>query len=109
LLALLYKSETWSLTLRKEYGLRVFENRALGRIFGPMGEEVRGGWRELKNEELHNLHFLPDVITMRWTGHAAYMEETRNLYKVLVRKSEGKRPLTRPRHGLEVNIKMDLK
>jgi hypothetical protein len=51
----LYGRETWSLTLREEHRLRVFENRVLRRIFGPIREEVAGGWRRLKNEELHNL------------------------------------------------------
>jgi hypothetical protein len=51
----LYGCETWSLTLREEYRLRVFENRVLRRIFGPRWEEVTGGWRKLHNEELRNL------------------------------------------------------
>jgi hypothetical protein len=51
----LYGSETWSLTVREEYKLRVFENRVLRRIFGPKGDGVTGGWRKLHNEELHNL------------------------------------------------------
>jgi hypothetical protein len=49
-----YMSETWSLTLREQYRLRVFENRVLRRIFGPKRDEVTGGWRKLHNEELHN-------------------------------------------------------
>jgi hypothetical protein len=52
----LYGCETWSLTLREEHRLRVFENRALRRIFGPKGDEVKGNWRKLKNEELHKLY-----------------------------------------------------
>jgi hypothetical protein len=55
--------ETWSLTLREEHRLRVFENRVL-RIFGPKGNEVIGGWRELHNEELHNLYSSPGIIRM---------------------------------------------
>jgi hypothetical protein len=58
----LYGYETWSLTLRKEHRLRVFENKVLRRIFGPMGEEVPRGWRKLHNEELHNLYASPNII-----------------------------------------------
>jgi hypothetical protein len=50
----LYGCETWTLTLREEYRLKVFENSVLRRIFGPKREEVTGGWRKLHNEELHN-------------------------------------------------------
>jgi hypothetical protein len=70
----LYGCETWSLTLREEHRLRVFENRVL-RKFGPKTDEVTGGWRELHNEELHNLYPSPSVIRMiksrrmRWEGH----------------------------------------
>jgi hypothetical protein len=70
----LYGYETWSLILREEHRLRVFENRVLRRIFGPKKDEVRGGWREL-----HNLHFSPSKIRMiksrrmRWGGHVARM------------------------------------
>jgi hypothetical protein len=64
LLGVLYGCETWSLTLREEHRLRVFENRALRRIFGPKRDEVAGGWRKQHNEELHNLYFSPSIITM---------------------------------------------
>jgi hypothetical protein len=69
--------ETWSLTLREEHRLRVFENRILRRIFGPMRDEVMGGWRKLHNEELHNLYSSPSIIRMiksrrmRWAVHVA--------------------------------------
>jgi hypothetical protein len=53
----LYGCETWSLTLREEHRLRVFENRVLRRIFGPKRDEVTGGWRKLHNENLHKLFF----------------------------------------------------
>jgi hypothetical protein len=56
--------ETWSLTLREEYRLRVFENRMLRRIFGPKRDEVTGGWRKLHNEELHNLYSSPSITTV---------------------------------------------
>jgi hypothetical protein len=58
-----YGCETWSLTLSEEYGLRVFENRVLRRIFGPKRDEVTGEWRKLHNEELHILYLSPDIIT----------------------------------------------
>jgi hypothetical protein len=75
----LYGCETWSLTLREEHKLRVFENRMLRRIFGPKRDEVTGGWRKLHNEELHNLYYAPSIIRMiksrrmRWAGNIAYM------------------------------------
>jgi hypothetical protein len=53
--AILYVCETWSLTLREEHRLRVFENKVLRRIFGSKRDEVTGGWRKLHSEELHNL------------------------------------------------------
>jgi hypothetical protein len=77
LLFFLYGCETWSLTLRKENILKVFENRVLRRIFGPKREEVAGDWRRLHNEELHNLYASSNIITviksrrMRWAGHVA--------------------------------------
>jgi hypothetical protein len=67
----LYGYETWSLTLREEHRLRVFENRVL-RIFGPMRNEVTGEWRKLHNEELRDLYLSPGIIRrMRWAGHVA--------------------------------------
>jgi hypothetical protein len=98
----LYGCETWSLTLREEHRLRVFENKVLRRIFGPKRDEVRGEWRKLLNEELHILYSSPNIIRqikssrMRWAGHVARMGEERNVYKVLMGKPEGKRPLGRP-------------
>jgi hypothetical protein len=52
----LYVCETWSLTLREEQRLRVFENRMLRKIFGPKRDEVTGDWRKLRDDELHNLY-----------------------------------------------------
>jgi hypothetical protein len=111
----LYGCETWSLTLREENRLRVFENRVLRRIYGPKSDEVIGGWRKLHNEELHNLYCSPSIIRitklrrMRWVGHVARMGEKRNAYKILVGKPEGKRPLGRPRRRWEDNIRIDLR
>jgi hypothetical protein len=75
---------------------------------------VTRGWRKLHNEEFHNLYSSPSVIRiiksrrMRWAGHVAWMGEKRNVYRLLVGKPEGKRPLGRPRHRWMDNIKMDL-
>jgi len=110
----LYGCETWSLTLREERRLRVFENRVLRRIFGPKRDEVTGEWRKLHNEELNDLYSLPNIVwvvksrRMRWAGHVARMGEDRDVHRVLVGKLEGKRLLGRPRRRLEDNIKMDL-
>jgi hypothetical protein len=111
----LYGCETWSLMLREERRLRVFENRVLRRKFGPTKDEVTGEWRKLHNEELHNLYSSPDIIRqvksgqMRWAGHVACMVEERKVYKFLVGKPEGKRPLGRSRHRWEDGIRMDLR
>jgi hypothetical protein len=93
----------------------VFENRVLRRIFGPKRDEVTGGWRKLRNEELHNVYSSPDIIRqvksrrMRWAGQVARMGEQRKVYKVLAEKPEGKRPLGRPRRRWEDGIRLDLK
>ena len=110
----LYECETWSLTLREERKLRVFENMVLRRIFGPRGDEVTGEWRRLHNEELNDLYSSPNIVRviksrrMRWAGHVARMGEGRGVYRVLVGKSEGKRPLGRHRRRWVDNIRMDL-
>ena len=110
----LFGCETWSLTLREERRLRVFEKRVLRRIFGPKRDEVTGEWRTLHNEELNDLYSSPNIVwviksrRIRWAEHVARMGERRGLYRVLVGKPEGKRPLGRPRRRWEENIKMDL-
>jgi hypothetical protein len=77
----LYGCETWSVTLREEHRLRVFENRVLRRIFGPKRDEVTGEWTKLHNEELHILYSSPNIVRqiksrrMRWAGHVACMGE----------------------------------
>ncbi|KAJ4431742.1 hypothetical protein ANN_20345 [Periplaneta americana] len=128
----LYGCETWTLTLREEQRLRVFENTVLRKIFGAKRDEVTGEWRKLHNTELHALYSSPDIIRniksrrlrwaghvarmgesrnayIVWAGHVAHMGESRNAYSVLVGRPEGKRPLGRPRRRWEVNIKMDLR
>jgi hypothetical protein len=111
----LYGCETFSLTLREEHRLIVFENRVLRRIFGPKRDEVTGGWRKLHNDELHDLYSSPSIIMvikarrMRWAGHMARMGEVRGAYNILVGRSEGMRPLGRPRRRWEDNIKMDIR
>jgi hypothetical protein len=111
----LYGCETWSLTLREEHRLRVFENRVLRTIFGPQRTEVTGEWRKLHDEELRILYSSPNIIRqiksrrMRWVGHVACMGEERNVHNVLMGKPEGKRPLGRPRRKWEDGIRMDLR
>jgi len=110
----LYGCETWSLTLREERKLRVFENRVLRRIFGPRRDEVMGKWRRLHNEELNDLYSSPNnvrVIESRrtiWAGHAACIGEERGVYRVLVGKPDRKSLLGRPRRRWVDNIRMDL-
>jgi hypothetical protein len=103
-----YGCETWSLTLREEHKLEVFENRVLRRIFGLKRDEAIGGWRKLHNQKLHHLYCSPSIIIMmksrrmRWARPVACL-------RILVGKAEGKRELGRPRHRWEDNIRMDLR
>ena len=92
----------------------MLENRVLRRIFGPKRDEVTGEWRKLHNEELNDL-YCPSLIVrviksrrMRSTGHVACMGERRGIYRVLLGKTERKRPLGRPGLRWEDNIKIDL-
>jgi len=102
------------MTLREERELRVFENMVLRRIFGPRRDEVMGDWRRLHNEQLNYLYSSPNIVRviksrrMRWAGHVARMGEEREVYRVLVGKPEGKRPLGRPRRRWVDNIRIDL-
>ena len=106
----LYGCETWSVTLRKERRLSVFENRVLRRVFGPKRDEVTGEWRKLHIEILGNLFSLPNIVRvvksriMLWTGHVARMGQGRGVYRVLVGKPEGTKPLGTPRRRWEDNI-----
>jgi hypothetical protein len=78
---ILYGCETWSLTLREEHRLRVFENKVLRRTFGPKRDEVTGGWRKLHNEEFRDLYSSPSIIRiiksrrMGWEEHVVRIEE----------------------------------
>jgi hypothetical protein len=86
----LHGCETWSLTLRDERRLRVFENRVLRRVFGPKRDEVTGEWRKLHNKKLNDLYSIPNIVgvvksrRMRWAGHVARMGEDRGMYRVSV-------------------------
>ena len=96
-----YGCETWSLTLRGECRVRVFENKVL-RIFGLNRDEVTGEWRKLHTEELNDLYSSPNIVRvvksrMKWMEHVARMGESRGVYRFLVGKPEGKRPLGRLR------------
>ena len=99
----MYGCETWSLTLGEERKLMVFENMVLRRIFGYRRDEVTEEWRRLHNEELNDLYSSPNIVRviksrrMRWAGHVAHVGEERGVYRVLVGKPEGRRPLGRPR------------
>ena len=109
----LYGCEAWLLTLREESKLRAFDNMVLRRILGPRRDEVTVEWK-LHNEELSDLYSSPNIVRviksrrLRWAGHVARMGEGRGVYRVLVGKPEGKRPLGRPRHRWVDNIRMDL-
>jgi hypothetical protein len=100
--------------LREEHRLRVFENTVLRRIFGPKREED-GSWRKLHNDEIHSLYSSPNIVRvsksrrMRWAEHVARMGEGKGVYRVLIGRPEGKRPLERPRRRWGDNIKMDLR
>jgi hypothetical protein len=103
-----------SLILREEYGLRVFENRFLRRIFAPKRDEVTGEWRNLHSEDLHTLYSFPNIRQVKlrsvmWAGHVACMGEERKVYMVLVGMHEGKRPLGRLWCRWEDGIRMYLR
>ena len=97
-LLVLYGCETWSLKLREERKLKVFENGVLGRIFGPKRDEVTVEWRKLHNEELDDLYSAPNIVRviksriMRWVDRVARMGERTGVYRILVEKPEGKKP-----------------
>ena len=101
--------------MREEHRLRVFKNKVLRKIYGAKKDEITGEWRKLHNAELYALYSSPNIIRslksrrLRWAGHVARVDYSRNAYRVLVGKPEEKRPLERPRRRWEDNIKMDLR
>jgi hypothetical protein len=111
----LYGCETWSLTLREECRLRVFENKVLRRILGPKRDEVTGEWRKLQDKELYALYSSPNIIRviksrrLRQAGHVAGMGDRRGSKRASVGTPDGRRPLERPRRRWKGNIKMDLR
>jgi hypothetical protein len=111
----LYGCEAWSLTLKEEHRLRVFENKVLTRILGTKRDDVTGDWRKLRSEELHSLYSSGNIIrvinsrSMTWAGNVARMGEKRNAHKMLVGKAEGRSPLGRLRRRSEDNIKLCLR
>jgi hypothetical protein len=100
--------------LREERRLRVFEKRVLRRIFGPKREDIRREQRKLYNDEFNDQYSSPSIVwvikyrRMRWAAHVARLRERRGVYRLLVGKTAGKRPLGRPRRRWEDNIKMGL-
>jgi len=100
--------------LREERKLRVFENMVLRRIFGPRRDEVTGEWRRLHNEELNDLYSSSNSVRViksrriRWADHVARFGEERELYRILLGKPEGRKPLGRPRRRWVDNIRMNL-
>jgi hypothetical protein len=111
----LYRCETWFLILRKEQRLRVFHNRVLRNILAPNRNEVIRKWRRLHNEELYDLYSSLNIIPvnksrrMRWVGNMARMGDKRGAYRILVGRTEGRRPLGRPRRRWEDNITKNLR
>jgi len=100
LAVVLYGYETWSVTMRKEHKLRVFDNRVLRKTFGPKRDEVTGKW---KGEEDYDLYASQNIILViksrriRWAGHVARMGEKRFAHRVLVGNPVGKWLIGRPR------------
>ena len=109
----LYGCETWSLTLREECRLRVFENRVLRRIFGHKRDKVTMEWKKL-HKDLNDLYFSSNIVQVlksriiRWLGHVSHMGEKRGICSVFVGKPDGKRLLGEDRRRWEDNMKMDL-
>jgi hypothetical protein len=102
----LHGCETWSVILREEHGMKVFVSRVLRGIFGPKRDEVKGDWKKLQNQELHDAFSLSNII--RITTSRNTNREKRNACGIMVEKPEVKRPLGRPRSRWVDNIKIDL-
>ena len=107
-----YGCETWSLTMREERRLKVFENRVPRRIFVPKRDEVTGEYRKLHNEELNDQYCSPKIVRviksrrMKWAGYVTSIGEKKGVHILLVGKPGGKRALRRPRHIRDDNINM---
>ena len=93
----------------------MLENKVLRKIFRAKRDKITGAWKKLHNAELNSLYSSPSIIRnitqrqLRWAGHVARMEQSRNAYRILVSKPVRKRALGRPRHRWEDNIKTDLR
>ena len=91
--------------------MRVLQNRVLRILLGPKKGEVRGEWRRMHNEELNDLYSSSNIVRMiksrrmKWAGHLTHMGERRDVYRVLVGKPEGKRPLGRPRRRWRIVLR----
>jgi hypothetical protein len=92
ILQVFYGCKTWSLTLREECRLKVFQNRVLRRIYGPKRDEVTGEWRKVHNEELNDMYCSPNIVRViksrivRWRGMQHVWGERRGVYRILVGK-----------------------
>ena len=114
--AVLYECETWCLTLREHHRLKGFENQVndILRIFGPKRDEATVNWRRLRNEMLHDRLLSPSIILvikskkMRRAGHVQRMGVARGAYRVLVGRTEEKKPPGKPERRRNYNIKMGL-
>jgi hypothetical protein len=111
----LYGRETWLLTLREDYRLRVFKNTVLRRILGPRWDDVTGEWKRLHNEELNILYSSPTIIWViksrrrKWAGHVQSMGERRGAYRILVGRPEGRNHLEDPGIDGRIILKWILK
>jgi hypothetical protein len=97
----LYGCETWSVRLREEHRLMVFDSRVIRKIFRPKRDEITGNWRGLHKEELYDSYLSPSIIwvtksrRIKWAGHIARMGDVTGAYGILVGKREGMKPLGR--------------
>jgi hypothetical protein len=110
----LYRCKTWSVTLREEHRLRVFENRVLREIFGRERDEATREWKRLYNQKLHDLYSSQNIFwvikssRIRCPRHVAHRQGRKSACRVLVGRHDGKRPLGARRLRWEDNIKIDV-
>jgi len=113
--AILYGCKIWSLTMRKDFRWKVFENRVPRKVPGPKEDQVTGEWSKVLSEELGDLSCSPSIVwvitrrRLRCAGHVARVGERRDAYRLLVGKSEGRRRLGRRKRRWKDNIKVGLK